>query len=66
MAASPLAQAARAAHGVGPGDRDGVQRVGHGLEVPLRQVQVDHGVFEFDVPEQELHGAQVGPGFDEV
>ena len=38
----------------GAGDRHGVQRVGDGLQVPPRQMQIDHGVFEFDVPEQQL------------
>ena len=36
------------------------------LEVPLRQVQVDHRVFQFDVPEQELDRPQVSTRLDEV
>jgi hypothetical protein len=54
----------RAAHGVGAGDAHPIQRIGDRLEMPLREVQVDHGVLEFDVPEQELYGPQVGSGFD--
>jgi hypothetical protein len=57
---------AGAAHGVGAGDGHRVKRVGDRLEVPLRQVQIDNRVFEFDVPEQELDCPQVGTRLDEV
>jgi len=29
--------------------------------MPLREMQIDDGMLEFDVPEQELHGPQVSP-----
>ena len=43
-----------------------VQRVGDRVQVPLRQMQVDHGVFEFDVTEEQLDRAQVRTGLQEV
>ena len=52
VAGSPLAQPARAAHGVGRGDRHRIKRIGDGLQMPLRQVQIDDGVLEFDMTEQ--------------
>ena len=51
---------ARAAHRVGPRDRHGIQRIRDRLQMPLRQMQIDDRVLEFDVPEQQLHGPQVG------
>ena len=36
------------------------------MKVPLRQMQIDHGVFEFHVAEQQLDGAQVGAGFKKM
>ena len=57
---------ARAAHRVGPRDRHGVQRIRDCLQMPLRQMQIDDRVLEFDVPEQQLHGPQVGPRFHQV
>jgi hypothetical protein len=29
-------------------------------------MQIDHGVFEFDVPEQQLNRPQVGPSLEEM
>ena len=49
-----------------PETRHRIKRVGDGLQMTLRQVQVDDRVLEFDVTEQELHGPQVGTRFDEV
>jgi hypothetical protein len=34
--------------------------------MPLGQMQIDHRVFEFDVPEQQLNRPQVGPGLHQV
>jgi hypothetical protein len=38
----------------------GVQRIGHGLQVPPREVQVKGRVPKVDVTEQQLNRAQVG------
>jgi hypothetical protein len=34
--------------------------------VTARKVQIDHRMFELDVAEQELNGAQVGAGFQQM
>jgi hypothetical protein len=59
-------QPARSAHGVSLRHGHRIKRIGDGLQMALRQVQVDDRVLEFDVTEQELHGAQVRTRFDEV
>ena len=46
--------------GFGAGHIHGVQRIGHGLQVPPREVQINDGVLELDVTEQQLNRAQVG------
>ena len=48
------------------GDVHRVQRVGNSLQVPARKVQVDDRVFELDMAEQELNGAQIGACFQEM
>ena len=50
----------------GAGDRHRVQRIGDGVQMPPRQMQIDHGVFELDVAEQQLNRAQVGAGFQQM
>ena len=32
----------------------------------LREVEIDRGLFEVTMPEQDLDGAQVGSGFEQV
>ena len=32
----------------------------------LRKVQIDRGLFKITVPEQDLDGAQIGAGFEQV
>jgi len=59
-------QLARMVNRFGAGHVDGIQRIGHGLQVPSREVQIDHRVPEFDVPEQQLNGAQVGSRLQQV
>jgi hypothetical protein len=59
-------QPARPAYGFRTGDGHGVQGIGNRLQVPARKVQVDHRVFEFDVTQQELNGAQVGSRFQQM
>ena len=44
----------------GAGHVHSVQRIGHGLQVSPREVQIDDGVLELDVTEQQLNRAQVG------
>jgi hypothetical protein len=44
----------------GTGHIHHVQGIGHGLQVPPRKVQVNDGVLELDVTEQQLNRAQVG------
>ena len=46
--------------GFGTGHVQGVQRIGHGLQVPPREVQVKGRVPKVDVTEQQLNRAQVG------
>ena len=50
----------------GPDTVHRVQRVGHGVQVPTREMQIDDGVFELHVAEQQLDGAQVGAGFKQM
>ena len=65
VAASPLVHSgAIAARGVGRRDRQRIQRIGDGLQMPLREVEIEHRVLEFHVPEQQLNRAQVGAGFE--
>ena len=45
---------------------EAIQRIGHRLQVPLRQMQVLGGGFQIAVPEQNLDGAQVGARFQQV
>ena len=50
----------------GAGDRHRIQRIRDRLQVPTREVQIDHRVFEFHVAEQQLDGAQVGARFEQM
>ena len=36
------------------------------LQMPARQVQVDRGVLQVAMAEQQLNGAQIGAGFEQV
>jgi hypothetical protein len=56
-------QLARMVNGFRTGHIHGVQRIGGGLQVPAREVQIDDGVPELDVTEQQLNGAQVSACF---
>ena len=51
---------------VGVGDRNCIQRVGHGAQMPLRQMQVNGRVLELGMAQQQLDRAQVGAGFKQV
>ena len=42
------------------------QRVGDLLEMPLRKVQILRGGLEILMAKQQLDGAQVGAGFEQV
>ena len=46
--------------GIGTGHLQGVQRISHGLQVPPREVQINHRVPELHVAEQQLNGTQIG------
>ena len=48
------------------GERERVQRAGGGAQMALRQVDVNHGFAQVGVAEQQLDGAQVGAGFEEM
>ena len=50
----------------GRGDRHRIERIGDRLQMPLREVQVDHRVFQLDVAEEQLNRAQVGARFQEM
>ena len=43
-------------------NRDLIKRVGSGMQVTLRQVQIHHGVFQVCVSHEKLDRPQVGPG----
>ena len=55
-----------AADVLGAGEREALQRIGHRLQVPLRQMQVLGGGLQVAVPEQNLDGAQVGARLQQV
>jgi len=40
--------------------------IGHRLQVPLREVKVLRGRFQITVTEQDLNGAQIGAGLQQV
>ena len=56
-------QLARMVNGFGTGHIHRVQRIGGGLQVPAREVQIDDGVPELDVTQQQPNGAQVSACF---
>lgn len=43
-------------------DRKRIQRAGGGAEMALRQMEINGGLFEIAVTQQELDGSQVGAG----
>jgi len=51
---------------VGIGDLQLIQWIGYGLQMPVRQMQVDESVFKAGMTEQELDGTEVGSGFEPV
>ena len=59
-------EAAGAVNGLQTGHLQGVQRVGKGLQVPARKVQINRRVFESDMAQQELDRAQVGSRFQQM
>ena len=48
------------------GDFQPLQRIGDGLQMLLRQVQIDQGVFQFGVAQQELNRSEVRSVFQQV
>src|SRR5271170_4073808 len=48
------------------GEREGVERAGGRVEMPLGQMQVDGGDLKVAMAEQYLDGAQIGAGFKKV
>jgi hypothetical protein len=61
-----LLQLARAFYLIGCGDLDLIQRIGHRGKMPARQMQVQRGVLDLGVAEQDLNGAQISAGFQQV
>ena len=53
-------------NGLQAGNLQGVQGVGKRLQVPARKVQINRRVFEPDMAEQELNGAQIGSRFQQM
>ena len=49
-----------------PRERERIERAGGRAEMPLREVQVDGSDLEVAMAEQDLNGAQVGSGFEQV
>jgi hypothetical protein len=47
----------------GTGNVHRVQRIGNGLQVAPREVQINYRVPKLEVTEQQLNGAQVGTRF---
>jgi hypothetical protein len=45
---------------------DLIQRVDGGVQVTLRQVQIDDRVFQFLMAQQQLDGTQIGAGFQQM
>jgi len=62
-AESFLIQPARRVNGFRTGDIHCFQGIGGGLQVPAREVQIDHRVSELDVTEHEPNRAQVSACF---
>ena len=50
----------------GTGQRQLLDRVGDGVQMPLREMQVDGGVAEVGVTEQDLNGTQVRAGLQQM
>src|SRR5271163_280055 len=48
------------------GEREGVERAGGRVEMPLGQMQVDGGDLKVAMAEQYLDSAQIGAGFKQV
>jgi len=48
------------------GDGKRVERIGYCMKVPLGKMQVDCGVFDIGVSQQQLNRAQVGAGFQQM
>ena len=48
------------------GERERVQRAGRGPHMALRQMDVNHRFAQVGVAEQQLDGAQVGAGFEQM
>ena len=45
------------------GDFQRIEWIGDGLEMLVRQMQVDESVFQPGMSEQKLNGAEIGTGF---
>src|SRR5271170_8483638 len=63
---SSLDQPPRTLHLVGTRHLDGFQRTGNCLQMTPGQVQVDRGVGELGMTQQNLDRAQIGAGFEHV
>jgi hypothetical protein len=44
----------------------GIERIGDGLQMLVRQMQVDQSVFQSRMSEQDLNGTEVGARFEKV
>ena len=56
----------REPRGLRPGDRQGIQRIRDGLQMLLREMEIQHGVPDFRMAQQELNRAEVSAGFKEM
>ena len=50
----------------GAADRDLIERIDRGVQMALRQVQIDGGVFQVRMAQQKLDRPQIGSGFHQV
>jgi hypothetical protein len=66
VAGSSLLLLSRSADSVRTGNGHRVERIGDRVQMTTRQMQIDYGVFEFDVTEQQLDGPEVRAGFEQV
>jgi hypothetical protein len=53
-------------HVIEVGDFESIERIGDGLQMLVRKMQVDEGVLQSGMSEQKLNGTEIGTGFQQV
>jgi hypothetical protein len=59
-------QPARFIDGLRRGNRQGLERVGHRLQVAPGEVEIQHRMPDLGMAEQQLDRAEVGPRFEQM